>query len=165
MDEDLKRYLDGKFTVVDGRFAELDVKFVVLDRQVAALDGRFAALDGKFAALDGKFVALDGKFAALDGKFAALDGKFASIDDRFVELEGRIMARVDGRMDAAEERMKDFVRQSNHDLETKIITEFHKWGRTSDVRTRQAITDTGLLSERLLAVEDRISALERERPQ
>ncbi len=59
--------------------------------------------------------------------------------------------------------MKDYVRQSIQDLETKIITEFHKWGRTADMRTRQAITDTGLLGERMLAGEDRISALERER--
>ena len=42
------------------------------------------------------------------------------------------------------ERFKEFVRTAGHELETKIITEFHKWGRTSDVRTRQAITDTGL---------------------
>jgi hypothetical protein len=46
-------------------------------------------------------------------------------------------------------------------VETKLLTEFHKWGRTADMRTRQAITDTGLLGERMLAVEDRISALER----
>src|SRR5580700_10677479 len=106
---------------------------------------------------------LDGKFAVIDGKLTAIDGKFTAIDGKFLEFETRIMARVDGRIDAVEERMKDFVRQSNHDLETKIITEFHKWGRTSDMRTRQAITDTGLLGERMLAVEDRISALERER--
>jgi len=59
--------------------------------------------------------------------------------------------------------MKDYVGSAIHDLETKIITEFHKWGRTSDMRTKQAITDTGILGERMLAVEDRISALERDR--
>jgi hypothetical protein len=82
------------------------------------------------------------------------------MEDRIVE---RTMERVDGRIDAVEERMKDFVRQSIHDLETKVVGEFYKWGRTSDMRTRQAIADTGLLGERMLNVEDRISALERER--
>jgi len=48
-------------------------------------------------------------------------------------------------------------------LHAKAITEFHKWGRTADMRTRQAITDTGFLGDRLLAVEDRVSALKRER--
>ena len=82
------------------------------------------------------------------------------MEDRIVE---RTMERVDGRIDAVEERMKDFARQTSHDLETKIVGEFYKWGRTSDMRTRQAIADTGLLGERMLNVEDRISALERER--
>lgn len=78
-------------------------------------------------------------------------------------MEGRIVERLGGRIDAVEDRLKDYVRQADHDLETKVITEFHKWGRTSDMRTRQAITDAGLLGERMLAVEDRLSALERER--
>ncbi len=82
------------------------------------------------------------------------------MEDRIVE---RTMERVDGRIDAVEERMGAFVRQSIHDLETKVVGEFYKWGRTSDMRTRQAIADTGLLGERMLNVEDRISALERER--
>jgi hypothetical protein len=90
------------------------------------------------------------------------------MEDRIVErttdrVTDRIMERVDGRIDAVEERMKHFVRQSIHDLETKVVGEFYKWGRTSDMRTRQAIADTGLLGERMLNVEDRISALERER--
>jgi hypothetical protein len=149
MDEDLKQYLDGKFAAVDTNFA--------------AVDTNFAAVDTNFAAVDTKFAAIDAKLAAIDAKLAAIDGKFASIDGKFVEFEGRIMERVGGRIDAVEERLRDYVRQSGLDLETKIITEFHKWGRTSDMRTRQAITDTGLLGERMLAVEDRISALERER--
>jgi len=78
-------------------------------------------------------------------------------------MEARLMERLAGRIDAVEDRIKDHISRSDHDLETKIITEFHKWGRTSDMRTRQAITDVGLLGERMLAVEDRISALERDR--
>jgi len=102
-----------------------------------------------------------------------LDGMEGRIVDRVTEsvtdrVTDRVTERVGGRIDAVEERLKDYVRQSNHDLETKIITEFHKWGRTSemhswDMGTRQANTDTGLLGERMLAVEDRVAALERER--
>jgi hypothetical protein len=99
----------------------------------------------------------------LDAKFQVLDAKFQAIEASQVQLERNIMERVGGRIDAVEERLKAFVAQADHDLETKIITEFHKWGRTADMRTRQAITDTGILGERMLAVEDRVSALERER--
>jgi hypothetical protein len=80
------------------------------------------------------------------------------------------MERVDGRIDASEERMKDTIRKSIEAAETKLLAEFWKWGRTTDIRTREAIADTAatgtkaqMLSERLLNIEDRVSALERER--
>ena len=76
------------------------------------------------------------------------------------QSEARIMARVEGRMDAVEDRLKDFIRHADEDLETKIAAAFWKWARSSDVRTRQAISDTGFLSERLLTIEDRLSSLE-----
>ncbi len=84
------------------------------------------------------------------------------LTDALATIEARLMERLAGRIDAVEDRIKDHISSADHDLETKIITEFHKWGRTSDMRTRQAITDVGLLGERMLAVEDRISALERD---
>src|SRR5713226_1610667 len=92
-----------------------------------------------------------------------LDDMKRDIDQRFDTVEARIMERVGGRIDAVEQRLKDFIREADHDLETKIITEFHRWGRTSDMRTKQALSETGLLGERMLAVEDRLSALERAR--
>jgi hypothetical protein len=70
---------------------------------------------------------------------------------------------LDGRLDALEQRLKDHTAEAVRDMETKILTEFHKWGSTSDMRTRQAIADIGMFSERLLNVEDRLTALERQR--
>jgi hypothetical protein len=106
---------------------------------------------------------LDTKFTTIDAGFTTIEAELTSIRASVTELEGNIMERVGGRIDAVEVRLKEFIAQADHDIETKIITEFHTWGRTSDMRTRQAITDTGLLGERMLAVEDRISALERQR--
>jgi hypothetical protein len=80
------------------------------------------------------------------------------MESRIVE---RIMERICGRIDASEERLKEFVRTADRDLETKIIKEFWKWARTSDLRTNQAINTSNAVSERLLAVEDGVSALER----
>lgn len=90
-----------------------------------------------------------------------LDDMRRELVGRLEAGEARLMERLAGRIDAAEERIKDFVREADRDLETKVVGEFWKWGRTSDMRTRQAITDTALLGERMLAVEDRLSALER----
>jgi hypothetical protein len=91
----------------------------------------------------------------LDRKFAAFDGNF--------ELGRRFGERFDKRMDAFEERMKDFIQHSTQDAGMRIIAEFQNLARTSEMRTQQVITATGLFGQRMLNVEDRISALERER--
>ena len=86
---------------------------------------------------------------------------FEAMEVRLAGMETRIMERVDARLDAVETRLKDFILEADRDLETRIVGEFWKWGRTSDMRTKQALENIGAFGERLLAVEDRISALER----
>ena len=56
--------------------------------------------------------------------------------------------------------LADAVAELKASLE-RAETTFYKWGRTSDVRTRQALTDIGMLNERMLNIEDRVSAIER----
>jgi len=73
------------------------------------------------------------------------------------------LGAMEARLAAMESRLMGHVSEQCEKVETKLLTEFFKWGRTSDMRTCQAITDTGLLGERMLAVEDRVTALERER--
>lgn len=77
------------------------------------------------------------------------------------ESGARIMERMDGLLYAVGVRLKDFVREADRDLETKIVGEFWKWGRTSDLWTGWAIENITVFGERVLAVEERISALER----
>jgi hypothetical protein len=100
--------------------------------------------------------------AELKAFLEGMETRFADrVDAAEERLLARVMERVGGRIDASEERMKDFVRISDTNLETKLIAEFWKWGRTSDLRTKQAMADVSTLNERVLAVEDRILALER----
>jgi len=44
--------------------------------------------------------------------------------------------------------LKAHVSEECEKVETKLLTEFWKWGRTSDMRTRQALAETSALSER-----------------
>jgi hypothetical protein len=83
------------------------------------------------------------------------------MDDKLDTLETRIMQRMDGRLDAVESRITDAIAKADHELETKIIGEFWKWGRTTDLRARQATETLATLNERMFNAEDRISALER----
>ena len=85
---------------------------------------------------------LDAKFAEIGTKLAEVDARFAEVDVKLAELRAHV----------SEECEK---------VETKLLGEFWKWGRTSDMRTRQALAESAALGERLLAVEDRITALER----
>jgi hypothetical protein len=96
----------------------------------------------------------------LDAQFAEVRSEIEGMEERVVE---RGTQRVEGRIDVAEDRMKVHVSKQCETVETNLLTEFQKWGRTSDMRTRTALTNAELLGERMLAVEDRISALERER--
>jgi hypothetical protein len=76
-------------------------------------------------------------------------------------IVGRVTQRLEGRIDASEERMKSHASEACERIETRLLAEFHKWGRTSDIRTRQALENVSAFGERLLNVEERISALER----
>ena len=98
---------------------------------------------------------------AMQGDLTSLKQDLSSVKQDVATMKDRIMARVDGRIDDVESRMRDFVGSAILDLETKIVGDFWKWGRTSDMRTRQSLGESAALNERMLNVEDRVSALER----
>ena len=60
-----------------------------------------------------------------------------------------------------EARLMAHTSQECEKVETRLLTEFYKWGRTSDIRTRQALAEAAAIGERMLNVEDRVTTLER----
>jgi hypothetical protein len=85
------------------------------------------------------------------------------VETRLREHVSEVETRLREHVSEVETRLREHVSIEDEKVETRLLTEFHKWGRTSEMRTRPAITDVGLLGERMLAVEDRVSALERAR--
>jgi hypothetical protein len=69
------------------------------------------------------------------------------------ETASRLKEHTAGQIDAAEDRLRNDTRKECEKVETALLTEFHKWGRTSDMRTRDALTHAAALAERLLAAE------------
>jgi len=114
--------------------------------------GEIAILDSMDPELKQHLESIDTRLQAMDTRLQAMDG-----------MEGRFMSALASQIDQLRVELKEHVSEELEKVETKLLTEFHKWGRTSDMRTRQAITDTGILGERMLAVEDRVSELERRR--
>jgi hypothetical protein len=70
-------------------------------------------------------------------------------------------ARLRGQAEEMEARLKLHTSIECEKVETKLLREFYKWGRTSDIRTRQALAESATLAERMLNVEDRVTDLER----
>jgi UDP-N-acetyl-D-mannosaminuronic acid transferase (WecB/TagA/CpsF family) len=110
-----------------------------------------------------RVIAVEQHVIAVGKRVGTVEHQVGAVDDHVSAVEARIMVRVGGRIDAFEERLKDCVREALRDLETRLAAEFRKWGRTADLRTRQVISDVSLFGERLMAVEDRMTALERGR--
>ena len=62
------------------------------------------------------------------------------------------------------EAMEMRLREHTETVETRLLSEFWKWARSSDIKARQHSNNIGSIDERLLAVEERLSELERRRP-
>ena len=59
--------------------------------------------------------------------------------------------------------MKSELIQHTEAVKTRLLGEFWTWTRTADMRYQQANSAVGFLNERLQAIEDRVSELERRR--
>jgi hypothetical protein len=100
--------------------------------------------------------------AHTDGKIDASEQRLkAHTEGQIDASEQRLKAHTEGQIDAVEQRLKAYAHEECEKVETKLLTEFHKWGRMSEIRTRGAIQHAANLEERLLVVEDRVSAIER----
>ena len=60
--------------------------------------------------------------------------------------------------------MKREMMAHTEDVETRLLSEFWKWARTSDARYRQSHAVVEAMDHRVQAVEDRVAELERRRP-
>jgi hypothetical protein len=103
---------------------------------------------------------LEAMEARFDARFDGMDARFDRMDARLDGMDARLDG-MDARSEAMEARFKTHVSVECEKIETKLLTEFHKWGRVSEIRTRQAMTDVAFLGERMMVAEERISALER----
>jgi len=59
--------------------------------------------------------------------------------------------------------MKRDLMAHTEEVETRLLTEFWKWARTSDARYRQSHSMVEAMDHRVQVVEDRVAELERKR--
>ena len=93
----------------------------------------------------------------LDRRFDSLDQRFESLDQRFESLD----QRFEGRMDAQEERLKDFLREAIRDSETRLLQAFYGYAQSADKHMAQLDSESSQLSSRVATLESRVMDLER----
>lgn len=80
--------------------------------------------------------------AELKQAFDRIEDRFAHMDERFTQLEERLNMRIE-------------------ETETRLLTAFHNWAQTYEVRARGTTNAVREFDERLGMVEERLSRLER----
>jgi hypothetical protein len=67
---------------------------------------------------------LDARFAQIDARFEQVDKRFEQVDKRFEQVDANFAQ----------------IREELHDTETRLLSEFWKWGRTTEIRVRRLET-------------------------
>jgi hypothetical protein len=69
---------------------------------------------------------LDARFAQIDARFEQVDKRFEQVDKRFEQVDANFAQ----------------IREELHYTETRLLSEFWKWGRTTEIRVRRLETLT-----------------------
>jgi chromosome segregation ATPase len=98
--------------------------------------------------------------AELKAQFDGLNTRLDGVNTRLEGLDTRLSA-----MGVKMDEMKVELKAHAETIETRLLSEFWKWARTSEIKARQQGGSISALDERLTVVEERISQLERRRAQ
>lgn len=79
------------------------------------------------------------------------------LQQALAQLEGRLAARIDG----VETRLRTYIEERIEMTETKLLTAFHNWAQTFEVRARGVSAAVREFDERLGMIEERVARLER----
>jgi DNA anti-recombination protein RmuC len=102
----------------------------------------------------------------LDSFSRHVDERFEHVDERFESISRHVDERFEAISRHVDERFESISRHFEERLEnteTKLLTSFHNWAQTYEVRARGTVTIVREFEERLGFVEERLNKLERAR--
>ena len=76
---------------------------------------------------------------------------------------GAVESSLNTRIDAVETRLRIYIEERSEMTETKLLSAFHNWAQTFEVRARGTSAAVREFDERLGLIEDRVAKLERSR--
>ena len=92
------------------------------------------------------------------------------LQQALAQFEGRLNARIDGvetrlrsYIEERSEALKAYVEERGETTETKLLTAFHNWAQTFEVRARGTSAAVREFDERLGMIEERLAKIERSR--
>jgi hypothetical protein len=105
--------------------------------------------------------------AQFEGRLTArIDGVESHLNARIDGVESRLNSRIDAvnaRIDAVDTGLRTYIEERIEATETKLLSAFHNWAQTFEVRARGTSAAVREFDERLGLVEDRVAKLERSR--
>ena len=97
--------------------------------------------------------------AYLDVKFGEVQSEFGKVQSEFGNVQIQF-EKVQSQFEKVQSQFGE-VRSEIESVETRLLSEFWKWGRASDQRVRRVEHSDATTIERLAAMEDRLFTLER----
>jgi hypothetical protein len=92
------------------------------------------------------------------------------LQQALAQLKGRLGARIDGAenrlrtcVDGVETRLRTYIEERSEATETKLLSAFHNWARTFEVRARGTSAAVREFDERVGLIEERVAKIERSR--
>jgi hypothetical protein len=90
------------------------------------------------------------------------------LQQALAQLKGRLGARIDGAenrlrtcVDGVETRLRTYIEERSETTETKLLSAFHNWAQTFEVRARGTSAAVREFDERLGLIEERVAKIER----
>jgi hypothetical protein len=92
------------------------------------------------------------------------------LQQALAQLKGRLGARIDGAenrlrtcVDGVETRLRTYIEERSEATETKLLSAFHNWAQTFEVRARGTSAAVREFDERVGLIEERVEKIERSR--
>jgi chaperonin cofactor prefoldin len=113
---------------------------------------------------------LQTRMDAIDTRLQTVESRLQAIETRLETVNTQLGARIDGvearllmHIDLVETRLRTYVEERIEVTETKLLTAFHNWAQTFEVRARGVSAAVREFDERLGMIEERVAKLERSR--
>ena len=85
----------------------------------------------------------------------------AELKQYLIEMEARIISHVNERF----EHVISHVNERSEQVETRLLTEFHKWASPAEARSRTISAALRAIDLEMEAIDDRVKKLEGRQPQ